>query len=468
MRKLLVSGCFLALVALLPAFAEPVVVQGVPPIGWIAGRFSYHISALQAALQAMGCDATYEQLMVVSGAGFRTAWPPPTAYSYSATCVWPPGDDYVLTGARAVGAKAERRPFAAQEEAQRAVCASLDQGCPVITWEACGARVICGYDPDRGQFHIQSCNADKREYQIASSPLIPTAPPPLPETIECVFLQYDPSVPKPEPDWPAILARAVRFADYQRPGSLPGAYPFGLAAYDAWAASLRGGPDRAGAAGDAAVTETVANTLADARTAVSKVLTEFGTLHDAFPEAAGHYSAEATVLKSIPRALAGGQADLPWAARVKAMAESFAQQPQREAIALLVEEAKAEEKQAVDALRRALKDLGPPREGTAPPTAPAPPAAPTPTPPPNPAADQHYQRGVELKRAGQASQAADELRAAITADPKHVKAHYALGWVLLDLKDKPGAAGEFRKVIELAPDSEEAKEAKKALERIGA
>ena len=91
-----------------------------------------------------------------------------------------------------------------------------------------------------------------------------------------------------------------------------------------------------------------------------------------------------------------------------------------------------------------------------------------PAPPkPDPAGDQHYQRGLELKRAGNLTSAADELRAAIAADPKHVEAHYALGWVLLDQKDKTGAAAEFRKVIELAPDSGEAKEAQKALDRVG-
>ena len=106
------------------------------------------------------------------------------------------------------------------------------------------------------------------------------------------------------------------------------------------------------------------------------------------------------------------------------------------------------------------------------PTATSQPAtAPTPAPPPpTPAATadagQHYQKGLELKRAGNLTEAAAELRAALAADPKHVKAHYALAWVLLDQKDKPGAQAEFRKVVELAPNSEEAKEAQKALDRI--
>jgi Tfp pilus assembly protein PilF len=83
------------------------------------------------------------------------------------------------------------------------------------------------------------------------------------------------------------------------------------------------------------------------------------------------------------------------------------------------------------------------------------------------AAEQHYQRGLELKRGRQAGPAADEFRAALATDPKHVRAHYALGWVLVEVKDKVGAAAAFRKVIELAPASEEAKGARKALDRIG-
>jgi len=457
-HKVLLLCCLLALVVCPPSLAEPVVIQNVPAIGWIAGRFSYHISALQAALQAMGCDATYEHLMVTSGAGFRAAWPTPTGYDYSVTCIWPPGEDYLTNGARAVGAKAVRDMFGSHEEAWGAICASIDQGRPVVAWEGCGAQVICGYDAQRKQLHVQSCNAGDRKYQVVPLSALAMAPPPLPQALECVFLEYDPNTPRPEFDWPTILARAVRFADYPATPGLFGRYAFGLAAYDAWAASLRGGADKAGARVDAAITETVANTLSNARTAVSTVLREFATLHDAFPVAAEHYSAEALILKSIPKALAGGQDSLPWEARLDAMAESFATRGERETVAQLVEQAKAEERQAVDALRQALKDLAPPK--------PEPPPAEPPRDQTN-AAEEHYQHGVELKRAGQLADAATELRAAIAADPKHVKAHYALAWVLLDQKDKDGATAEFKKVLELAPDSDEGKEAKKALERIG-
>jgi tetratricopeptide (TPR) repeat protein len=150
-----------------------------------------------------------------------------------------------------------------------------------------------------------------------------------------------------------------------------------------------------------------------------------------------------------------------WTERMDAMKRNFERPEVRENAAQLVERAKAEEVQAVDALRRAAADLAP-----APP-APTPPVAVTPPAPAGGAeAEAHYQRGLTLKRARQMQQAADELRAAVAADPKHVKAHYALGWVLLDLKDETGAAAEFRRVIELAPDSEEAREAQRALDRL--
>jgi len=42
-----------------------------------------------------------------------------------------------------------------------------------------------------------------------------------------------------------------------------------------------------------------------------------------------------------------------------------------------------------------------------------------------------------------------------------------LAWVRVELKDNAGAAQEFRKVMELAPGTERAQEAEKALARLG-
>jgi hypothetical protein len=85
---------------------------------------------------------------------------------------------------------------------------------------------------------------------------------------------------------------------------------------------------------------------------------------------------------------------------------------------------------------------------------------------PQATAAEHYERGIQLKAAGRMAEAAEELRAAIQADPAHVEAHFALAWVLIETGDRQAAAAEFRKVIELAPDSERAAESQKALERL--
>ncbi len=85
---------------------------------------------------------------------------------------------------------------------------------------------------------------------------------------------------------------------------------------------------------------------------------------------------------------------------------------------------------------------------------------------PQPTAAERYERGIQLKAAGRMAEAAQELRAAIQADPAHVEAHFALAWVLIETGDRQAAAAEFRKVIELAPDSQRAAESQRALGRL--
>jgi tetratricopeptide (TPR) repeat protein len=401
---------------------------------WGDGKFACHVAALEAALRALGSPISYDELMMTSGGAFRTAWCP-GLYNYGSAQVAP--EDLVRNGAQAAGAQAERHPCDSQDEAWKLACASLDQGRPVIAWDGWGALVMAGYDRDGRKILVQRYDSKAEGYET-----VPFSAPGMPDPVygpsELVLLRYDQNAAKPPLDWPALLARAVRFADWEPDRRVCKVYVFGLGAYDAWAKTLRTGVDPNGLQVDAQFTRFMAWTLIDARSRAATVLKANATVHGEFANAAGRYRTEVDLLRAIPAALNKGD---------------FADAAVREELAKLVEQARAEEVQAIDAVRRALKDLGPPK--------------------PEPAdqvagqADQHYQRGVELKRAGQASQAADELRAAITADPKHVKAHYALGWVLLDLKDRDGAKAEFRKVIEIAPDSDEAKEAKKALERIG-
>jgi tetratricopeptide (TPR) repeat protein len=273
----------------------------------------------------------------------------------------------------------------------------------------------------------------------------------------------------PERDWGAILRRAVRFADWPVSKPLgPGAL-YGLAAYDAWADTLRMGPDEQGADADIHLHVPVTSMVAAARKAAAKALSEDASLHEAFAEAAEHYLAEVQVLEQMNTVLAGGQGGGDWNAMLKAMAENLEAGTAGEAGAQVIEQARAEEEQAVDALRRALRDLGPagaPRADARPPE-PAATAAPV-APAAKPGeAEVLYEHGVEQKRAGNLKDAVVLLRAAIAADPKLVRAHYALAWVLKDQQDIEGAAAEFRKVVELSPDSAEAQESKKALERMG-
>ncbi len=433
------------------------VIEGVPSIGWASGKTSYYISALHACLQAMGSPMRYEELMVASGAAFCTGWSP-GSYQYDSRVAAP--EDLVVNGAAAAGGTAERRSFASLDEAWTAVCASIDEGRPVIASHVSAAHVVCGYEPGGRRMYLQAYDSSEPDYQI-----VPFAADrgPRRQPNEFIFVRYDPAAGLPELDWAGILWRAIRFADWPREQQLMLGDPIvlGLGAYDEWAAALRGGPDRSGPAFDARLTVTVARTLADCRAAASVVLTENAALHAGLRDAADDYMAEAGILESMRNVLAQGQTGL--SAEVMAAAErNFADPTVREQAAQLVEQAKERELLAVDALREVLADIAP--EPIQPP--PQPIVTVTPTRDPQ-RAEEAYQRGLELKRAGKTAEAAEQLRAAVEADAEHVAARYALGWVLVELKDNDGAAAAFRKVIELAPGSKQAAEAQAALERLG-
>jgi hypothetical protein len=436
---------------------QPKVIEGVPAIGWTSEKTSYYIAALHACLQAMGSPIRYEELMVASGAAFCTGWSP-GAYKYDSRVAAP--EDLVLNGASAAGATADRRSFESLDEAWALVCASIDEGRPVIGSYVSAARVICGYDPRDRQMHFLSHNATEPGCQIAP---FQASSGPNRRPNEFIFVEYNPAADLPELDWPAILWRAVRFADWPRERRIMLGDPvaFGLGAYDEWAATLRRGPDASGVALDTRLTVTMAKTLADCRAAASVVLIENAALHHGFRDAADYYMAEAGVLESMRNVLAQGQTGL--SAEVMAAAErNFADPTVREQAAQLIEQAKEHEILAVDALREVLDDIAP-EPVQAPPQ---PIVTVTPTRDPQ-RAEEAYRRGLELKRAGKMAEAAEQLRTAVEADGEHLAARYALGWVLVELKDNDGAAAAFRKVIELAPGSKQAAEAQAALERLG-
>ena len=461
MRSLL-GLCAYVLLGVSPASAAPVVIEDVPGINWGSGMSSHYEAALYSVLTALGCPVRYDELMVASGSAFRTAWLP-GHYQYYSRTVAP--EDLIALGAKAFGATATTRAFNTEEEAWPVICASIDEGRPVILCHASAADVICGYDAEGKEIALQVYDTSEPGYQTRPFKLLEgrTFRP-----REVIFVEYRTGDGAAELDWPTILARAVKYADWPPDKTLLRGFVFGLGAYDAWATTLRGGLDPDDPTYSSKFTVTYALVLQDAREAASVVLNDNAVLHDGFAEAAAHYMREAEILATMRTTLAGGETGA-WQQVSETIDRRFPEPEIREAAAQVVEQAKAEEVLAVDALREALADL----EVRLPEPKPPEPKQPGAIPRGGTEAgaakggEADYQRGVELKRAGKFTEAAEALRAAIAADPKHVEAHWVLGWVLIELKDREGAKAEFGKVIELAPDTERATEAKKALERLG-
>lgn len=435
------------------AVAEPVVIEGVGSIGWDAKRYSHYVAALQVVLEALGCPMEYEELMVASGAAFRTAWQPGKG-RYRARTAAP--RDYVADAAAAAGAKAIRRSFWSEEEAWEAVCASIDAGRPVIASRDSAADVIAGYDRDGRQAYVSTSQTSTSGYEMLP---FEVSRGPTKAANELIFVEYDPATPLPELDWPTILSRAVRFADWPVGQKVHEEFVFGLAAYDELTKMLR----QKRARGGAWETYTIARVIRDARAAASVVLARHATVHEGFGEAARHYKTEAELLVDMPNVLSKGHRG-PWNEVTAAITASFKEEAVRERAAELIDLAKAEELLAVEALRTVVNDLfaDRPADTGADATMGSERTAGQPD-----EAKRHYQEGLRLKGARKWREAAAELRAATVADPQHVEAHWALGWVLVELDDRDGAASAFRKVIELAPGSDHAGEAQRALERLG-
>ncbi len=347
-------ACLASVLLASRACPDPVVIEGAPRIGYAVQKHSQHIGSLWCALEALGCPMPYEELLVASGAAFRIAWWP-GYYHYAAVDITP--EDHILIGAEAAGATAEWRSYATLEEAWDALRESIDAGRPVIAWRGgYGARAILGYDTDGQRIHVRDYNNAADEYDVIDL-TIPQAQSPLtrPENEICL-ISYGPDAPPPMLDWPRIIQRAVMYADWPEENKLCEVLVFGLPAYDAWAKTLRDGVDRFGAENDSALTMYQARMLTDARSSASVVLQESAVLHEALGEAAGHYMREAEIMKGMSTVLSQGL-DGRGAETARAWAENFPNQQVREQAAELVELAKAEEIEALNALRAALQEF---------------------------------------------------------------------------------------------------------------
>ena len=457
-----VAGLFLTIgAALLPlahAPAAPVVIEGAPQTGWAVRHFNQTADCLYSGLAAMGAAISYDELMVASGYAFRMGWWPGW-YSFMAPEMVP--EDLIAAGAEAAGGGAQRVDHKSVDEAWVTTCRSLDDACTVLARNGCAYRLICGYDAQGRAMYTREYHSQKAEYDV--KPFDVTEPPwPEKGGREVIVLAYDRNAKPPDFDWPTILDRAVRFADWPAEQKLEGVYVFGLGAYDAWAATLRNGPDKNGVNTDVELNDYMCRTIGEARACAGAVLQQHAAVHGSLDEAGTLYAEEAQLFNQVSDVLRGGVTG-SWAEMQQAMRANFALPEVREQAAQLVEQARDLDAEAVDCLRTALADLkGKPEEKQPEPVVVEPPqddqAA---------VAKEHLGKGKQLKDARQFTEAAEELRKAIEADPKLVEAHWALGWVLIELKDTDGAKAAFHKVIELAPDTDRAKEAQKALQRLG-
>jgi cytochrome c-type biogenesis protein CcmH/NrfG len=81
--------------------------------------------------------------------------------------------------------------------------------------------------------------------------------------------------------------------------------------------------------------------------------------------------------------------------------------------------------------------------------------------------DVRVDMGTCLKNSGRPQQAIEEFRKAIQINPGHLYAHRNMGVVLaFDLKDKKGAAKEFEKYLELAPNAPDAGEIRQLVQKL--
>ncbi|MCB1034709.1 MAG: tetratricopeptide repeat protein [Acidobacteria bacterium] len=85
---------------------------------------------------------------------------------------------------------------------------------------------------------------------------------------------------------------------------------------------------------------------------------------------------------------------------------------------------------------------------------------------PERAAAEGYERAETLFKNNQLDEARKALETILAADPNHLRANYTLGLCLLNSGDSAGARRQLQKVVELAPESQQGRDAKEMLQYI--
>lgn len=211
-------------------------VEGVGPVrGFAKNRDCTFMHCLELILEATGRKIGYDELMGVSGMGFRTQFrvdkwdvgnPDPLV-----------GDNCLETLFPAIGWGYELRIVRRDELAEadaliRSIRTSVDQGVPVLAANVIPPEdwgIITGYRRDR----VWLCRAYDASAQQIDQPAAgwPTA---------VVILSSRLALPERGPVHEASIRRAIELFDTRASG----AYALGRKAFDEWCVSLRSARDR--------------------------------------------------------------------------------------------------------------------------------------------------------------------------------------------------------------------------------
>mgnify|MGYP000716510643 CR=1 FL=1 len=85
-----------------------------------------------------------------------------------------------------------------------------------------------------------------------------------------------------------------------------------------------------------------------------------------------------------------------------------------------------------------------------------------------PSPDAHLRQGIALYNQGRYAQAVEAFRKAIQADPRFSRAYAWLGLAYVKLNQPRPALEAFRKVVEIVPNSEDARVARQWIKRLEA
>lgn len=327
--------------------ASDVVIEGVPIPKWGAGEDNTVIAALKAVLDTIGDPQDYAYLMGVSGAAFKiqvseSGWCPSSPHALVGLDNFTPAMKALGYSYQAYTAKEGDRT--AIEERCKAIVDSIDRGWPVLYQpEECG--IIAGYRDGGGLFLYRPYMHGDEEYQVlddfgwaAVHVLDPKASP----------------LPRKEAILEGLKLAVEQAWTSETRGEDEGArYRAGFSAWQAWIRELAAADFLPGLTEESREGSQVGNAwimvcLLDAREAAARFLRQAAGAFEG--ETADHIQAAADAYQKVYETLEPARelAPFPWDEREWT-------QEMRKAQSVALWQAMAHEKEAIDAIEKALE-----------------------------------------------------------------------------------------------------------------